>query len=339
MGDSILITGGAGFIGCNFITYFMNKYPDVAVTNLDKLTYAADPDNLRALHGNPRYCFVKGDIADRKLLHDVFHNRRINGVIHFAAETHVDNSITNPEAFINTNINGTFTLLETARAVWQSKNQPAGNRFHLVSTDEVYGSLNNQTGRFAENAPYQPRSPYSASKASANMLAISYYHTYGLNITVSNCTNNFGPFQHNEKLIPTIIGSALKLNPIPIYGDGQNMRDWLHVNDHCRAIDLIYHNAKAGSCYNVGGHNEYANLALAQKICSLLDILRPLPQNSRHGDLITFVNDRAGHDKRYALDTAKIENELGFFPVSDFEDQLKSTVMWYIAKYKKEAYG
>ena len=330
--QSVLITGGAGFIGSNFIPFFLENNPDVGlVLNLDLLTYAGNPENLKELKNNDRYKFIKGDICDASLLDEIFKEYRIGYVIHFAAESHVDNSIENPDHFIKTNIRGTFELLQAALRHWKDK--PA-NRFHHISTDEVYGSLG-KSGYFTESTPYAPNSPYSASKAAADFLVRSYHHTYGLNTVTSNCSNNFGPKQHDEKLIPTIIRKALAGEEIPIYGDGSNIRDWLYVVDHCRAVDLIFHKGSAGETYLIGGNNEYNNLYIARKICEILDEYLPAPHGS-YADQISFVTDRPGHDYRYAIDASKIESELGWSPEESFDSGLSKTVDWYIAKYKKQ---
>ena len=266
MSETILVTGGAGFIGANFIPYFMNKHPSYKIINLDKLTYAGNLKNLTEVENNPNYTFVKGDICDENLVNDLFDKYDFSGVIHFAAESHVDNSIKGPRAFLNTNILGTFNLLESARRHWydepfKAKNDKEKNRFHHISTDEVFGSLGS-SGYFSETTPYAPNSPYSASKASSDFLVRAYHHTFGMNVTTSNCSNNYGPKQHDEKLIPTIIRNCLNLSPIPIYGNGQNIRDWLYVIDHAKAIDLIFHKGINGQTYNVGGHNERTNLEI-----------------------------------------------------------------------------
>ncbi|MDR2034968.1 MAG: dTDP-glucose 4,6-dehydratase [Helicobacteraceae bacterium] len=326
---TILVTGGAGFIGSNFIPYFLAKYPNYRVVNLDNLTYAGDMENLEEIAHNPRHIFTQGDICDRSLLKDIFTRYDIRGVIHFAAESHVDNSIENPDIFIKTNALGTFNLIEAARRHWFN-NDYEENRFHHISTDEVYGSLGKE-GLFSESSPYAPNSPYSASKASSDMIVRSYFHTYKLNAIITNCSNNYGPKQHQEKLIPTIIRSALNNQPIPIYGDGKNVRDWLYVTDHCEGIDLAFHKAQAGETYNIGGRNEKENLEIAIKICELLDILRPKSSGS-YKDQISFVKDRAGHDRRYAIDATKIEIKLGWKAKETFESGMIKTVKWYLEK-------
>lgn len=334
MSRTILITGGAGFIGSNFVPYFLEKHPDYDVINLDKLTYAGNLENLTECEGNPRYRFVKGDICDEELVNRLFVENDIMGVIHFAAESHVDNSITGPLPFIQTNLMGTFTLLEAARKHWmtapgQFRPGYEGCRFHHISTDEVYGTLG-ATGFFMETTPYAPNSPYSASKAGSDFLVRAYHHTYGMNVTTTNCSNNYGPKQHSEKLIPTIIRKALAWQPIPIYGDGKNVRDWLYVLDHCKGIDLVYHTGIAGETYNIGGRNERDNLYIVNTICGIMDELRPAAGGKSYKELITFVKDRAGHDRRYAIDATKIETKLGWKAEESFETGIRKTVEWYI---------
>ncbi len=336
MSESILVTGGAGFIGSNFIPYFIDKHSDYHIINLDKLTYAGNLSNLSEIEQNDRYTFVQGDICNRELVEYLFRQYDIRGVIHFAAESHVDNSINGPEIFIKTNINGTFTLLDVARKYWMEspfkyKNGYEGCRFHHISTDEVYGTLG-ETGFFSETTPYAPNSPYSAAKASSDLIVRAYFHTYGMNVTTSNCSNNYGPKQHNEKLIPTIIRKALSGENIPIYGDGKNIRDWLYVIDHCSGIDLIYHHGKAGQTYNIGGRNERTNLQIVDTICSILDEARPRSDSKSYKEQITFVQDRAGHDRRYAIDATKIERELGWRADENFESGIQKTVQWYLNK-------
>ncbi|HOM11319.1 MAG TPA: dTDP-glucose 4,6-dehydratase [Spirochaetota bacterium] len=345
---TILVTGGCGFIGSNFIPYLLSKYSDYAIINIDKLTYAADVTNLKEVEHNSAYTFIQGDICNKELIQSIFETYSIKGVIHFAAESHVDNSIKQSYEFIQTNVVGTHTLIDTAYRFWMEKpfvykKEFEGCRFHHISTDEVYGSLGS-TGYFTETTPYAPNSPYSASKAASDMIVRAYFHTYGLNIVITNCSNNFGPKQHDEKLIPTIIRNALHGNPIPIYGDGKNVRDWLYVLDHCRAIDVVYHNGRAGQTYNIGGRTEKKNIYVAQAICEILDRIFPATSNSLIGnskntsiksykELITFVEDRPGHDRRYAIDPTKIETELNWKPVWNFEEALVKTVEWYINKY------
>ncbi len=331
---SILVTGGAGFIGSNFVPYFVQKYPQYHIINLDKLTYAGNLDNLKECEGMPNYTFVQGDICDEGLIERLFTQYDIRGVIHFAAESHVDNSIKGPKAFIQTNIVGTFTLIETAHRHWmEAPNQPkAGyeiSRFHHISTDEVYGTLG-ETGYFTEETPYAPNSPYSASKASSDHIVRAYHHTYGMNITTSNCSNNYGPKQHAEKLIPTIIRKCLAEEPIPVYGTGNNVRDWLYVLDHCKAIDLIYHQGKSGETYNIGGHNERNNLQIVNKVCELLDQNKPRKDGKKYADLIQFVIDRPGHDFRYAIDAQKLTKELNWNADENFDTGIVKTVEWYL---------
>lgn len=334
MYKTILITGGAGFIGSNFVPYFCEKYPEYKIINLDKLTYAGNLENLQSCENMPNYSFVQGDICDADLVEKLFCENDVRGVIHFAAESHVDNSITGPRAFINTNIIGTFNLLDAARRHWMDapgrvKPGYADARFHHISTDEVYGALG-ATGEFREDTPYAPNSPYSASKASSDFLVRAYHHTYGMNTTTSNCSNNYGPKQHDEKLIPHIISCALAGKPLPIYGRGENVRDWLYVMDHCRAIDLIFHQGRAGETYNVGGHNERNNITIVKTICSILDELRPRADGKKYESQIEFVADRAGHDFRYAIDAGKLEQELGWRAIETFDTGIVKTVKWYL---------
>ncbi len=334
----ILLTGTAGFIGSNFVPYFLEKYPNYTLVNLDLLTYAGNLDNLEECESNPRYKFIKGDICNRELLEFIFTEYDIQGVIHFAAESHVDNSIKNPGVFIETNVNGTFTLLDVAKHYWMEKpftykKAYKGCRFHHISTDEVYGTLSlDPTDLFTEETPYAPNSPYSASKASSDMIVRSYQETYGLNTVITNCSNNYGPKQHDEKLIPTIIRKALSNQSIPIYGDGKNIRDWLFVLDHCKGIDLVYHTGKEANVYNIGGRNERTNLQIVDAICSILDA--KVPAVKSYKELISFVEDRAGHDRRYAIDATKLENELGWRADENFESGIIKTIDWYLSKYK-----
>lgn len=335
--ETLFLTGCAGFIGSNFVPYILNTYPATRIVHIDKLTYAGDSRNLSDCQDNPQYCFVKGDICDRPLLERLFKEHSPTGVIHFAAESHVDNSIANPGVFIDTNVTGTFTLLDVAYKHWMAqpfvyKSAYQNCRFHHISTDEVYGSLG-ETGLFREDTPYAPNSPYSASKAASDMIVRSYHETYGLNTVITNCSNNYGPKQHDEKLIPTIIRKALAHQPIPIYGDGQNIRDWLYVGDHCTGIDLAYRKGKAGEVYNIGGRNERSNIDIVQHICNLLDT--HVPHNKPYSSFITFVADRAGHDRRYAIDASKIETELGWKAAETFDTGIVKTVAWYIKKYRK----
>ncbi len=333
--NTFLVTGGAGFIGSNFIPYFLESN-NIKVVNLDKLTYAGDVSNLNEVSNNSNYTFIQGDICNRELIEDLFKKYNFDGVIHFAAESHVDNSIKNPGAFIETNITGTFNLLDTAKQFWmdgpnQVKQGFEHARFHHISTDEVYGTLG-ETGLFNERTPYAPNSPYSASKAASDFIVRSYFHTYGMNVVTTNCSNNYGPKQHNEKLIPTIIRKAISGEAIPIYGDGKNIRDWLYVLDHCKGIELVFKTGKAGETYNIGGRNEKDNLYIVNTICEILDA--KIPSKNSYKDQITFVKDRAGHDFRYAIDASKIENELRWKADENFETGIKKTIDWYLNKYK-----
>lgn len=337
MSDSILITGGAGFIGSNFVPYFCQKYPGYNVLNLDKLTYAGDLGNLKECEGMTNYRFIQGDICDRPLLEDIFKRNDVRGVIHFAAESHVDNSIKAPEAFVKSNIDGTFTLLDVAFRHWMQgphdvKPGYMRCRFHHISTDEVFGTLGS-TGLFKETMPYAPNSPYSASKASSDFLVRAYHHTFGMNVTTSNCSNNYGPKQHREKLIPLVISNALQEKPLPIYGQGLNVRDWLYVLDHCKAIDLVFHTGKTGETYNVGGRNERNNIAIVRRICAILDQKKPRKDGKKYEELIIFVKDRAGHDLRYAIDATKIETELGWRAEETFDTGIVKTVDWYLKHF------
>ena len=334
MSDTILITGGAGFIGSNFVPYFLEPHPELTVVNLDAMTYAADERNLAEVQGNPNYIFVKGDIADKELVNALFDKYDFKGVIHFAAESHVDNSIKGPEIFVKTNVLGTFTLLDAARRHWMDapnavKAGYENCRFHHISTDEVYGTLG-ATGFFTETTPYAPNSPYSASKASSDLLVRAYHHTYGMNVTTSNCSNNYGPKQHPEKLIPHIIQSALAEQPLPIYGDGKNIRDWLYVLDHCKAINLVWTKGRSGETYNIGGRNERDNITIVTTICRILDREVPRANGRKYEELITFVKDRAGHDRRYAIDATKLETELGWKADENFDTGIVKTVEWYL---------
>jgi len=332
--ENILVTGGAGFIGSNFIEYFTKIHVDYRIINLDILTYAASMDNLNFINNEKNYKFVKGDICNRELVCHIFETYDIRGVIHFAAESHVDNSIENPDVFIRTNVNGTFTLLDVAYNYWMNepfcfKKGYENSRFHHISTDEVYGTLG-EDGLFTEETPYAPNSPYSASKASSDMCVRSYHHTYGLNTVVTNCSNNYGPKQHEEKFIPTIIHKALQNEKIPIYGDGRNIRDWLFVTDHCMGIDLVYRHGVNGETYNIGGRNEKDNLFIVNIVCEILDKLKP--KTNSYKEQIHFVKDRAGHDRRYAIDASKIENELNWSAAENFESGIIKTVEWYLEK-------
>jgi len=326
----ILVTGGAGFIGTNFVLDSLagNGSP---VVNLDKLTYAGNLENLASLEGDPRHVFVRGDVCDRELLDRLLAGHRPSAVVHFAAESHVDRSIHGPGEFVRTNVQGTFTLLEAVRAYWGALEGEEKERFRFlhVSTDEVYGSLGPDDPPFAEANPYQPNSPYSASKAASDHLVRAYHHTYGLPTLTTNCSNNYGPWQFPEKLIPLVISNALAGKPLPIYGDGMNVRDWLYVGDHCAAIRRVLEAGRPGEVYNVGGWNEMPNLVIVRTICALLDELVPDPAGPRER-LITFVKDRPGHDRRYAIDARKIERELGWRPAETFETGIRKTVRWYL---------
>lgn len=336
---SILITGGAGFIGSHYVQYALDAYPEHHIINVDKLTYAGSLDNLKEIESHPRYTFVQIDIVDEVKINDVFRNYDIETVIHFAAESHVDNSISSPMAFVDTNVKGTFTLLHAAYTHWMIapftyKKGKEKARFVHISTDEVYGTLG-QTGLFTEQTPYAPNSPYSATKASSDMLVRSYHHTYGLNTVTTNCSNNYGPKQHDEKLIPTIIRNALAHKPIPIYGDGKHVRDWLYVLDHCRGIDLALSQGRAGEVYNIGGGNEWNNVSIARQICEILDRQYPRADGLNYATQIEYVKDRAGHDRRYAIDSTKIQTELGWEAQVSISQGLDATVRWYVEKYNK----
>ncbi len=339
MAKSILVTGCAGFIGSNFVPYFLEKYEDYNIINLDLLTYAGDLENLKECENNPKYKFIKGDICNRDLVEFIFSEYDIRGVIHFAAESHVDNSIKNPGVFVQTNVNGTHTLIDVAYKYWMEKpftykEEYKGCRFHHISTDEVYGTLTDDPeDLFTEETPYAPNSPYSASKAGSDMIVRSYHHTFGMDAVITNCSNNYGPKQHDEKLIPTIIRKALSNQNIPIYGDGKNIRDWLYVLDHCKGIDLVYHKGINGEVYNIGGRNERNNNYIVNKICELLDEMTPKESGS-YKELITYVEDRAGHDRRYAIDATKLENDLGWKADENFESGIIKTIEWYLSKYK-----
>ena len=315
MTNNVLITGAAGFIGANFAEYFVNKYPNYNVVVLDKLTYAGNLDNLKKIID--KITFIKGDICDYDLILDILKKYNINGIIHFAAETHVDNSIKDPFIFTHTNVIGTHTLLEAVKNVW---GEGSTNKFVHISTDEVYGSLQDE-GYFSETSPIKPSSPYSASKASSDFIAFAYNKTYKMNVNVTNCSNNYGPYQHNEKLIPHMIKLAMQDKKLPVYGTGSNIRDWLYVEDHCEAIDLVYHKGVPGERYNIGGHNEKRNIDIVKLILKRL---------GKPEDLIDFVEDRKGHDYRYAIDANKIENDLGWIPNTKFEDGIIKTIDWYL---------
>jgi dTDP-glucose 4,6-dehydratase len=330
--DTILVTGGAGFIGSNFILTWMNSAGS-HVVNLDLLTYAGNPANLASLEGDDRYTFVRGDICDAELVKRLLAEHRPRAVVHFAAESHVDRSIVSPEAFIRTNIHGTFVMLEQARAYWAELDQESRDAFRFlhVSTDEVYGTLGPNDPAFSETTPYAPNSPYAASKAGSDHLARAYFHTFGLPVLTTNCSNNYGPYQFPEKLIPLMILNALEGKPLPVYGDGRNVRDWLFVEDHCAAIRTVLRNGRPGEAYNIGGNSEKANIEVVTAICNLVDELSsPLASGAPRTSLITYVKDRPGHDRRYAIDANKIRSELGWRPSQDFEGGLRRTVEWYL---------
>jgi dTDP-glucose 4,6-dehydratase len=326
MGKTILITGGAGFIGSHVVRRFVTHHPQYHIINLDALTYAGNLENLKDIEGCSNYQFVKGDINDLTFLNHFFNQHHIDGIIHLAAESHVDRSIFGPLSFINTNVIGTTNLLEAARAHW--KNDIEGKRFYHISTDEVYGSLGDQ-GYFREDSPYNPRSPYSASKASADHLVRSYGYTFGFPVVISNCSNNFGPNQFPEKFIPLIINNIQNNIPIPVYGKGENVRDWLYVEDHAKAIDIVYHNGNVLNTYNIGGDNEWKNLDLVTLICKKMDA-KTGKKPGTSLQLVTYVTDRAGHDFRYAVDSSKIQKELGFIPETPFEKGIEMTIDWYL---------
>lgn len=327
MKKTILITGGAGFIGSHVVRLFVNKYLEYQIVNLDALTYAGNLENLKDIDAAPNYQFVKGDITDDQFIPALFEKFSFDGVIHLAAESHVDRSITDPFAFIKTNVFGTANLLNAAKNAW--KDNMEGKRFYHISTDEVYGSLG-ETGFFVEDTAYDPRSPYSAAKASSDHFVRAYHHTYGLPVVVSNCSNNYGANHFPEKLIPLSIHNIKNNKPIPVYGKGENVRDWLWVNDHARAIDVIFHQGVNGETYNIGGHNEWTNIDLIHKLCEIMDTkLGREPGTS--AKLITFVKDRAGHDLRYAIDSSKLQRELGWTPSLQFEEGLEKTVDWYLS--------
>lgn len=330
----LLVTGGAGFIGSNLILYLLNERDNLTVCNLDKLTYASDLGYLKPVEGHTSYRFEKADLVDRKVIREIVRDFRPEGVMHLAAESHVDNSIKGPEPFVMSNVVGTFNILEECRQFWQTDAAVyAGNRFLHVSTDEVYGSLGSD-GMFTEESPYRPNSPYSATKAGSDFLIRSYYKTYNMNVVTTNCSNNFGPNQHDEKLIPTVIRKALMHEEIPVYGKGENVRDWLCVTDHCRAMLGVFERGRAGETYNVGGHNEWKNIDLVKLLCDLLNELKGEGPNGDYKNLITYVTDRAGHDLRYAIDPSKINSEIGWEPEKKFDDQMRETVAWYIQRYE-----
>lgn len=327
---SIVITGGAGFIGSNFVHHWCENYPEDRVIVLDALTYAGNLHNLGTLKDRKNFRFLQGDICDQALVDELFASENIDTVAHFAAESHVDRSILGPGAFVQTNVVGTFTLLESFRQHWLSNHQPDHYRFLHVSTDEVYGSLGVDDPAFTETTPYAPNSPYSASKAGSDHLARAYFHTYGMPTIITNCSNNYGSYHFPEKLIPLMCINILLGKPLPVYGDGQNVRDWLYVRDHCQALDTVIHKGKAGETYNIGGNNEVKNIDLVRMLCDLMDELAPdLPVKPAR-NLITFVRDRPGHDRRYAIDASKIRTELGWQPEETVEGGLRKTIQWYL---------
>jgi dTDP-glucose 4,6-dehydratase len=331
MEDLILVTGGAGFIGSNFVLQWIAD-ETAGVVNLDKLTYAGNLNNLRAVEAHPRYRFEQGDIVDRNCLSGLLQRDQPRAIVHFAAESHVDRSIHGPDDFVRTNVNGTFSLLEEVRAHWSALPEPdrSSFRFLHVSTDEVYGSLGANDPAFSETTPYAPNSPYSASKAASDHLVRAYHHTYGLPVLTTNCSNNYGPHQFPEKLIPLMILNACAGKPLPVYGDGQNVRDWLYVEDHCRAIRTVLSRGRVGETYNIGGRSERKNLDIVGTVCELLDELRPNDSVVPHNQLVTFVKDRPGHDRRYAIDARKIERELSWQSRETFETGIRKTVCWYL---------
>ena len=327
-----LVTGGAGFIGCNFIRYMLGKYKDIKIINLDALTYAGSLDNLRDAENDPRYKFIHGDICDAGLIPSLFKDYSIDIVVNFAAESHVDRSIANPGIFAKTNIMGTLNLLNAARTAWQIGDDVYREsvKFVQISTDEVYGSLGPE-GFFTEETPLDPRSPYSASKAAADLMVKAYADTYRMPVNITRCSNNYGPYQYPEKLIPLMIKNSLEHKPLPVYGDGLNVRDWLYVDDHCRAVDLVIENGRPGEVFNIGGHNEYPNIEIVRL---LLDYMNKNVDSKINESLITYVTDRKGHDRRYAIDPQKIHRELGWLPETKFEDGIVKTVGWYIERRK-----
>lgn len=330
MKKKILITGGAGFIGSHLVRLFVNKYPDYQIYNLDKLTYAGNLENLKDIDKKENYKFIKGDIVDGNFIHKLFENEKFDGIIHLAAESHVDRSISNPMEFINTNIIGTVNLLNAAKEIWADNLED--KMFYHISTDEVYGSLG-ETGFFTETTSYDPRSPYSASKAGSDHLVRAYCNTFKLPIVISNCSNNYGPNQFPEKLIPLVINNIKNKKQIPVYGKGENIRDWLYVEDHAAAIDVLFHNGKKGETYNIGGDNELMNIVLVKHLCNVMDELLGREKGESE-KLITFVKDRAGHDMRYAIDCSKIKKETGWKPSIDFEQGIKKTAEWYLKNEK-----
>ncbi len=330
--QAVLVTGGAGFIGSNFVLQILAANVDVRVCNLDLLTYAGNPENLASIASDPRYSLTRGDICDGALVRSLLAKFQPDAIVHFAAESHVDRSITGPDAFVRTNVQGTFTLLEEARRYWSALEEDARRRFRFlhVSTDEVYGTLGPDDPAFSETTPYAPNSPYAASKAASDHFARAYFHTYGMPVLTTNCSNNYGPFQFPEKLIPLVILNALEGKPLPVYGDGQNVRDWLFVEEHCAAIRTVLERGRPGETYNIGGNSERKNLDVVTAICDLVDELRPNPSVGPRRKLITFVKDRPGHDRRYAINANKIASELDWRPAQPFESGLRKTVTWYL---------
>lgn len=326
MDHTILITGGAGFIGSHLTRLFVTKYPSYKIINLDALTYAGNLENLKDVEDKPNYTFIKGDITDLDFIKSIFQDQNFTAVLHCAAESHVDRSISDPLAFVKTNVLGTTNLLQTAKELWED--DYTSKLFYHISTDEVYGSLGEE-GFFTEETPYDPRSPYSASKASSDHFVRAFYHTYNLPVVISNCSNNYGPFHFPEKLIPLCINNILNKKPLPIYGKGENVRDWLFVEDHVKAIDVIFHNGTIGETYNIGGHNEWKNIDIIRELCKQMDA-KLGRENGESEKLITFVKDRAGHDMRYAIDATKLKNELGWKPSLQFEEGLSKTIDWYL---------
>jgi dTDP-glucose 4,6-dehydratase len=344
--NNILVTGAAGFIGSNFVHYWLDKYSNARIIVVDALTYAGNPDNLKDLENNPRFAFIKSDIGNTPLIEQILTENDVDTVVHFAAESHVDRSITGPDEFINTNILGTYSLLKACKSVWLDSpvSQREEHRFHHVSTDEVYGTLTPLDPPFKETNQYQPNSPYSASKASSDMLVRAYHHTYGLKVTTSNCSNNYGYYHHPEKLIPLTLTNILYGRNIPVYGDGRQIRDWLFVMDHCLGIDLILHQGRIGESYNIGGINEWANIDIVNLLCEKIDVifsnneeyrrkypLCPASRGISSKSLITYVKDRPGHDRRYAIDASKIMHELNYKPQETFESGIQKTILWYLA--------
>ncbi|HUD53632.1 MAG TPA: dTDP-glucose 4,6-dehydratase [Terracidiphilus sp.] len=331
MNDCILVTGGAGFIGSNFVLSWVANSSSVVV-NLDLLTYAGNAENLSTLEGDTRHLLVRGDICDAEHVGSLLREHQPRAIVHFAAESHVDRSIASPEAFIRTNVHGTFTLLEQAKTYWSGLGEAdrGGFRFLHVSTDEVYGTLGPDDPAFSETTAYAPNSPYAASKAGSDHLVRAYYHTWGFPVLTTNCSNNYGPFQFPEKLIPLMILNALELKPLPVYGDGMNVRDWLFVEEHCSAIRTVLANGRVGETYNIGGNSERANIDVVKTICDLVDEMRPRAAGGSRRDLITYVKDRPGHDRRYAIDASKLARELGWKPATEFESGLRKTVRWYL---------